>query len=70
MLLLLANQLRLDGRLLESFSSPGMGKGIFFEYLRGDDPISFDARDHFVDGFPFLLAPLAQVKDILNPARK
>lgn len=63
-------ELRLDGRLLEIFSSPGMGKGIFFEYLRGDDPISFDARDHFVDGFPFLLAPLAQVKGISSPVQK
>lgn len=63
-------ELRLDGRLLNTFASPGMGKGIFFEYLRGDDPISFDARDHFVDGFPFLLAPLAQVKGISSPVQK
>ena len=26
--------------------------------------MSFDARDHFADGFPFLLAPLAQVKGV------
>lgn len=50
--------------MMDTFTDPIIGKGIFFEYLRGDDPMSFDARDHFVDGFPFLLAPLAQVKGL------
>ena len=49
---------------MDTFTDPIMGKGIFHEYLRGDDPMSRDARDHFVDGFPFLLAPLAQVKGV------
>jgi hypothetical protein len=38
-----------------------MAKGIFSEYMN-NDPISLDAKSHFADGFPFLLAPLAQVK--------
>jgi len=49
---------------MDIFEDPIIGKGIFHEYLRGDDPMSMDARDHFADGFPFLLAPLAQVKGI------
>jgi hypothetical protein len=48
--------------LVETYPQPEIGRGIFFEYLRGDDPMSMDARDHFSDGFPFLLAPLAQLK--------
>ena len=47
---------------MESYPYPEIGKGIFFEYLRGDDPMSMEARDRFADGFPFLLAPLAQLK--------
>ncbi len=43
-----------------------MARGIFYEYLRADDPMSMDARNHFVDGFPFLLAPLAQVRGITS----
>ena len=43
-----------------------MARGIFFEYLRADDPISVDARHNFVDGFPFLLAPLAQVRGVTS----
>lgn len=49
---------------MDTFTDPIIGKGIFFEYLRGDNPMSMDAREHFTDGFPFLLAPLAQVKGI------
>ena len=45
-----------------------MARGIFYEYLRADEPMSVDARDHFVDGFPFLLAPLAQVRGITSAA--
>jgi hypothetical protein len=41
-----------------------IAKGIFFEYLRIDDPMSTEFRDHVVDGFPFLLSPLSQVKGI------
>jgi len=43
---------------------PDIAEGIFFEYLRYDDPISPDLRQKVVDGFPFLLAPLAQVKGV------
>lgn len=60
--LLFCFQLRVNGRLIETYPYPEIGKGIFFEYLRGDDPMSMDARDRFVDGFPFLLAPLAKLK--------
>jgi len=59
-------QLRIDGRLLESFPYPEIGKGIFHEYLRGDDPMSADARERFCDGFPFLVAPLAQLKGFVS----
>jgi hypothetical protein len=38
-----------------------MAKGIFSEY-QNNNPISLDAKSHFADGFPFLLAPLAQVR--------
>lgn len=62
-------ELRLDGRTVDIFPCPDVARGIFYEYLRGDDPISFDARDHFSDGFPFLLAPLAQVKGISSPVQ-
>jgi len=55
-------ELRVNGMLAETYPQPEIGRGIFFEYLRGDDPMSMDARDHFSDGFPFLLAPLAQLK--------
>jgi len=62
-------ELRIDGRIIDIFQDPDVAKGIFYEYLRGDDPISFDARDHFGDGFPFLLAPLAQVKGVSSPVQ-
>lgn len=55
-------EVRVDGRLMDTFSIPGLASGIFFEYLRKDDPISMDALHNFATGFPFLLAPLAQVK--------
>ena len=35
--------------------------------VMSDDPISMDAWEHFADGFPFLLAPLAQVKGASLP---
>jgi len=59
-------ELRIDGRTVDIFPNPDVAKGIFYEYLRGD-PISIDARNHFADGFPFLLAPLAQVKGVSSP---
>ncbi len=46
---------------MDTFPRPDMAKGIFTEYMN-HDPISLDAKSHFTDGFPFLLAPLAQVK--------
>jgi len=51
---------RLNGEFVDSFNDPSMAAGIFYEYMRSDDPISPDARSHFPDGFPSLLAPLAQ----------
>ena len=33
---------------------------------KNNDPISLDAKARFADGFPFLLAPLAQVKGMLS----
>ena len=57
---------------MDTFSSSGIAQGIFHEYLRGDDPISMEARNNFAEGFPFLLAPLAQVKvpsmGVLHPS--
>lgn len=47
---------------MDSFPRPDVAKGIFYEYMRFDDPISSDFNERVVDGFPFLLGPLAQVK--------
>lgn len=63
-------ELRIDGRVMDRFEEPGLGRAIFYEYLRGDDPMSMDARNHFADGFPFLLAPLAQVRGVSSPVRQ
>lgn len=60
-------EVRLDGRLMDTFPRPDLASGIFFEYVRTDDPISVDALNRFADGFPFLLAPLAQVKGVFSP---
>jgi hypothetical protein len=49
---------------MDSFPRPDIAEGIFYEYLRYDDPISPELRERVVDGFPFLLAPLAQVKGV------
>jgi len=57
-------QVRLNGLVVEVLPRPDIAEGIFFEYLRYDDPISPEFRDRVVDGFPFLLAPLAQVKGV------
>jgi len=63
-------ELRIDGRIMDIFPDPEVGRGIFYEYLRSDDPMSSHAREHFADGFPFLLAPLVQVKGISSPVQK
>lgn len=55
---------------METFPRPDIAKGILFEYLRYDDPISPEFRDNVVQGFPFLLAPLAQVKGVQVPQSK
>lgn len=57
-------EVRLNGRLMETFARPDIAEGIFYEYLRHDDPISPELRDKVVDGFPFLLGPLAQVRGV------
>lgn len=51
---------------MDAFHRPDIGEGIFFEYLRQDDPFSLDFLERVVDGFPFLLAPLAQVQGITS----
>ena len=54
-------ELRIDGRIMDKFSGndAALGRSILYEYLRGDDSMSQDARDRFTDGFLFLIAPLA-----------
>ena len=52
----------MNGRIMDTFPDKEMAEGIFYEYLRMDDPISTDFLNRVVDGFPFLLAPVAQVK--------
>lgn len=52
---------------MNTYARPDIAKGIFYEYLRLDDPISPEFRDNVVLGFPFLLAPLAQVKGVHMP---
>jgi hypothetical protein len=54
-------QVRLNGRLMEAFPRPDIAEGIFYEYLRYDDPISPELLDRVVDGFPFLLGPIAGI---------
>lgn len=58
-------EIRLDGRVMDVFPRPDIAKGIFWEYLN-NNPISLDAKAHFADGFPFLLAPLAQAKGMTS----
>jgi len=60
-------KVRLNGVFMDSFPRPDIAEGIFFEYLRLDDPMSFDFLDRVVDGFPSLLAPLSQVKGVATP---
>jgi hypothetical protein len=52
---------------MDSFPRPDIAEGIFFEYLRLDDPMSFDFLDRVLDGFPSLLAPLSQVRGVATP---
>jgi hypothetical protein len=52
---------------MDSFARSDIAEGIFYEYLRTDDPISHELRERVVDGFPFLLAPLARAKEFLSP---
>ena len=52
---------------MDTFPRPDIAEGIFFEYLRLDDPMSYDFLDRAVDGFPSLLAPLSQVKGVATP---
>jgi len=52
---------------MDRFHRPDIAAGIFFEYLRLDDPMSYDFLDHVVDGFPSLLAPLSQVRGVITP---
>lgn len=54
----------MNGRLMDTFQRPDIAEGIFFEYFRLDDPMSTEFIERAVDGFPFLLAPLAQVKGV------
>jgi hypothetical protein len=48
---------------MDTFDRSDIAEGIFYEYLRTDDPISTELRERVMDGFPFLLAPLARAKD-------
>jgi hypothetical protein len=57
-------EIRLNGRIMDVFPRPDVAAGIFYDYLRDDDPISPDFLNAVVDGFPFLLAPLSQVKGV------
>lgn len=52
---------------MDTFERSDIAEGIFYEYLRTDDPISYELRDRVVDGFPFLLAPLARAKEFQSP---
>lgn len=60
-------EVRLNGVFMDSFPRPDIAEGIFFEYLRLDDPMSWDFLDRVVDGFPSLLAPLSQVRGVATP---
>lgn len=60
-------EVRLNGVFMDSFPRPDIAEGIFFEYLRLDNPMSFDFLDRVVDGFPSLLAPLSQVRGVSTP---
>jgi hypothetical protein len=59
-----ALEVRLNGELMDSFDRPDVAVAIFYEYFRLDAPMSRDFLDRVVDGFPMLLAPLAQIKGV------
>lgn len=63
-----ALEVRLNGNLMDSFDRPDIAAAIFYEYLRTDDPMSFDFLEKVVNGFPMLLGPLAQVKGVSSPS--
>ena len=63
-----ALEVRLNGDLIDSFDRPDIAEAIFYEYLRTDDPMSFDFLEQVVHGFPMLLGPLAQVKGVSSPS--
>ncbi|KAG7343060.1 hypothetical protein IV203_021005 [Nitzschia inconspicua] len=60
-------EIRLNGNFMDSFPRPDIAEGIFYEYLRIDNPMSVDFLFNAVEGFPFLLAPLSQVKGVSSP---
>ena len=60
-------EVRLNGDLIDSFDRPDIAAAIFYEYLRMDNPMSFDFLERVVDGFPMLLGPLSQVKGVGSP---
>lgn len=49
---------------MDTFPRPDVAAGIFFEYLRLDDPMSQDFLERVIDGFPFLLGPLSIMNDV------
>lgn len=57
-------EVRLNGKLGFRMLRPDMGEGLFYEFLRTDDPMSPELTDRVVVGFPFLLGPLAQVEGV------
>ena len=59
-------QIRLNGNLMDTFNDPDMARAIFYEYFRGDDPISPDFRKHAGEGIPAVLAPLRQFGKNVN----
>jgi hypothetical protein len=54
----------IERQLFVQFPFINSHSGIFYEYLRLDDPMSHDFLDRVVDGFPFLLGPLDHGLDI------
>jgi len=61
-------EVRLDGRLMDSFDDVEIGRGIFYEYLRMDDPMSVEARENFSLGMPRILWDRYKNDVIENPS--
>jgi len=57
-------EVRIDGRIMDIFPDPSLGRAIFYDYTREDDPISPDTFKRIPDGFPSLLAPLGQIPGV------